>query len=120
MLKLPTSCRAGFAKLAANSAKPSGRDAPFGTGNKFRNGCMPAVAPAREEIEGTSVMPTIGWRKRIPSYHAKKNVWSLLIGPPNVAPKEFKLFAGCVRPRLLANQSFASSASLPKKWKREP
>ena len=65
--KLKASSRAGLAKPAANSAKPSALAAPFGSGNAFRNGRSAKGAAALVCADGTSLMTNAGWRRRCPS-----------------------------------------------------
>ncbi|MCA1619363.1 MAG: hypothetical protein LC795_08660 [Acidobacteria bacterium] len=96
------------------------RSAPFGTGKAARSGRTCGLAVTRAACEGTSVSANCGWRRRIPSYEAKKKTRLVRTGPPSVAPKSCWRMAGRVSPRLLANQSLASRPPPRKYSKAEP
>ncbi len=95
-----------------STANPLPRSAPFGNGKAFRYGCKAGGAACLAATEGTPYPVAVcGCRKRSPSYEKKKNVRSLMIGPPSTPPKSFCRSAGRV---WFANQLFASSLSFRK------
>src|SRR5690348_13383178 len=101
----------GFEKPALNRAEPFPSVEPLATGNAFKYGRIVAGACCRAWLSGTTVCTLDGCRNRCPSYEKKKNVLSLIIGPPSTPPKSFSRSCGFGRPVAFANQSFASSTS---------
>src|SRR6185369_831419 len=107
--------------LAATLARKLVEPAPLGEGQNLSSVFeMGSVTVARSASVGTRVALTVGFTWRKPSQDPKKNVLSLRMGPPKVAPYWLRCSVFLVPLSLFVKKSAASKLELRRYSNTEP